>query len=272
MRGDEVSFALDLAAKEGWNPGLHDAECFYAADPGGFLIGELGSELVGCVSAVSYGGRYGFVGLFIVRPEFRGQGYGQRLFLAALDRLRGHDIGLDGVVAQQASYARHGFRLSYRNVRYRGLATQAALDLSIRPASEVGFEVIRAFDRQVFPEPRDAFLRAWLAQPAARAFAAVERDTLTGYAVIRQCRRGWKIGPLAADDATVARRLYDAAAAHAPAGDEIFLDVPEVNSSAVELSAALALTPVFETARMYTGPDPDVLLEKSFGVTTFELG
>ena len=34
----------------------------------------------------------------------------------------------------------------------------------------------------------------------------------------------------------------------------------------------LGLTPVFETARMYTGPNPAIDLTKVFGVTTFELG
>ena len=87
MRREELAFAIDLAAAEGWNPGIDDAECFFAADPGGFLICELAGEPVGCVSAVSYGRRYGFVGLYIVRPEFRGQGHGLRLWHAALHRL-----------------------------------------------------------------------------------------------------------------------------------------------------------------------------------------
>lgn len=39
MRREEPAFAIDLAAAEGWNPGIHDAECFFSADPGGFLIG-----------------------------------------------------------------------------------------------------------------------------------------------------------------------------------------------------------------------------------------
>ena len=41
MRGEELAFAIDLAAGEGWNPGVHDAECFFAADPNGFPIGCL---------------------------------------------------------------------------------------------------------------------------------------------------------------------------------------------------------------------------------------
>ena len=40
MRRNEIAIAVDWAAAEGWNPGLHDAECFTVADPQGFLIGE----------------------------------------------------------------------------------------------------------------------------------------------------------------------------------------------------------------------------------------
>ena len=37
----EVDIAIEWAAKEGWNPGNHDAECYFEADPNGFLIGML---------------------------------------------------------------------------------------------------------------------------------------------------------------------------------------------------------------------------------------
>ena len=29
MERSEVDFAVGLAANEGWNPGLHDADCFF---------------------------------------------------------------------------------------------------------------------------------------------------------------------------------------------------------------------------------------------------
>ena len=70
----------------------------------------------------------------------------------------------------------------------------------------------------------------------------------------------------------IARRLYDAAAAHIPGGEAIFVDLPEANPGTSTLLAGLNLSPVFETARMYTGPDPSIDLSKLFGVTTFELG
>jgi hypothetical protein len=38
------------------------------------------------------------------------------------------------------------------------------------------------------------------------------------------------------------------------------------------LTQDLGLSPVFETARMYTGPIPSLQIARVFGVTTFELG
>ena len=50
------------------------------------------------------------------------------------------------------------------------------------------------------------------------------------------------------------------------------IDVPEINPAAVALAVELGLKPAFETARMYTGPAPQVALASLFGVTTLELG
>ena len=120
MSEADLELALDWAEAEGWNPGLHDARCFYAADPQGFFVGELGGVPVGCVSAVRYGPDFGFLGLYIVRAEYRGRGFGLELWRAALTHLGDRAIGLDGVVAQQENYRRSDFRLAFRNIRQRG--------------------------------------------------------------------------------------------------------------------------------------------------------
>ena len=273
---DEMSLAIEWAALEGWNPGLHDAACFHAADPDGFLVGELAGEPVGCISAVKYGSEFGFIGLYIVRPEFRGRGFGMQLWRAAMERLAGRNVGLDGVVAQQANYAASGFRLAFRNERFQGVVERAAkgseLPRGVIAASAVPFVKLAEYDQAIFPAPRDAFLKSWLAQLDAGGFAAVEGDWLRGYAIVRRCRLGWKIGPLAADDLPTARRLYEAVAAYAGEGATLFLDVPAANDAARQLAAELGMTPVFETARMYTGEPPAVDVSKLFGVTSFELG
>jgi hypothetical protein len=99
----------------------------------------------------------------------------------------------------------------------------------------------------------------------------VRDGKLAAWGVIRPCRTGWKIGPLVADDRAAAEAVFTALVS-AAGGGEVFLDVPEVNREAVALAQSHGLAPVFETARMYTGPIRPLRLERVFGVTTFELG
>jgi hypothetical protein len=75
---------------------------------------------------------------------------------------------------------------------------------------------------------------------------------------------------LIADDRDAAEAVF--AALVGPAGGQVFLDVPQPNAAAVALATARGLAPVFETARMYSGPIRPVALERVYGVTTFELG
>ena len=272
-RGD-LALALDWAAAEGWNPGLADAECFQAADPQGFLIGEIEGEPVGCISAVRYEGGFGFLGFYIVRPEHRGRGHGLALWQAAMRRLQPGVVGLDGVVAQQANYRRSGFALVHRNIRYGCAAPRPPEGRDaprVAPAAEQPLEAIAALDRHFFPAPREAFLRAWLGAPGHVARVALGPAGLEGYAVLRPCREGSKIGPLFAHSPGAARALFGALVADAPPGP-VFLDLPEPNADAIAMAEAAGMAPAFETARMYAGPAPDLPLARIYGITSFELG
>jgi len=66
MTCQEVNTAIDWAEAEGWNPGLYDADCFYATDPNGFLIGLIGDDPTATVSVVKYGDSFGFPGFTLL--------------------------------------------------------------------------------------------------------------------------------------------------------------------------------------------------------------
>jgi hypothetical protein len=278
----DVEIALGWAADEGWNPGLDDAHAFHAADPDGFLVGTWNGEPIACISAVAYGEALGFIGLYIVRPEWRAKGFGMRVWRAGMDYLGTRNIALDGVLAQQANYRKSGFVLAHRNVRYEGRVpaeTESGhgTDTVLVDARGISFDRLLEHDTRHFCAARATFLRAWLAAPRARALAALSADgnALRGYGVIRQCRDGFKIGPLFAEDRRVARALFRALAAQAVAAwgaGKIVIDVPECNPAAVALAVEHDMASVFETARMYTGAASDMPLACVFGVTTFELG
>jgi hypothetical protein len=246
MSLQEVALAVDWAAAEGWNPGHADADCFASADPGGFLIGEHQGAVASTLSVVNYDQCFAFLGFYIVRPDLRGRGLGLRTWQAGIAHAGTRTIGLGGVAA-----------------------TLRAPSETV-PLSNVPFDLIERDDATVFPAARRAFLRTWIAAPGHVGHALLRNGRLAAWGVIRPCRRGRKIGPLVADDRTAAEVIF--AALLGAEGGEIFLDVPQPNRDAVAVAVAHGLAPVFETARMYSGPIRSVRLDRIFGVTTFELG
>jgi GNAT superfamily N-acetyltransferase len=281
MTRGELDQLITWAAREGWNPGLHDAAVFWATDPGAFIAAELRGELIGGGAITSYNAEFGFMGFFIMRPAHRGQGFGDMLWHARRDRLLarlhpGTSIGLDGVYAMQEYYARGGFAFSHRNIRFRteipaDLPAAPANDESIVPLTAVPFDELMAYDRTCFPAPRPAFLRRWIAQPDALALGMQRDGMLRGYGVVRRCLEGSKIGPLFANDRETAEALYSRLASFA-AGGQLFLDAPENNPAALELVMQHRMQEVFGCARMYLGPPPTLAHTRIYGVTTFELG
>jgi GNAT superfamily N-acetyltransferase len=272
MRPQEIPIAIDWAAAEGWNPGLADAECFSSVDAQGFMIGELDGQPAATISCVNYDDRFSFLGFYIVRPDLRGKGFGLRIWNAAITHAGGRVIGLDGVVAQQDNYRKSGFALAYANVRYGGtVAAPHAPRADIVALGEVPIAAVEADDATVFPAPRSSFLRIWIGAPGHIGRALRRDGRLAAWGVIRPCRQGRKIGPLVADDRAAAEAVLSALLVEA-GGGEIFLDVPSVNREAIALAESFGLAPVFDTARMYTGPIAPLRVERVFGVTSFELG
>ena len=274
MSKDEVnSIAVNWAADEGWNPGLHDANCFYNSDTNSFFIGLINGEPVSCISAVAYDNEFGFMGFYIVKPEYRGKGYGIEIWNTAIDYLKTQNIGLDGVVEQQPNYKKSGFSLAYNNIRYEGTSFRTNdVFPEIVPASEVSFAELLHYDSELFPVTRPAFLKCWLDMPDSHSLAAIVDGKFSGYCVIRKCLKGYKVGPLFADSKDLAEKLFVSANNLIENNSAVYLDTPEINKDAVTLALKYRMSKVFETARMYTKQQPDIDISKVFGVTTFELG
>jgi hypothetical protein len=213
------------------------------------------------------------LGFYIARPAVRGQGYGIQIWDAGMKRLAGRNVGLDGVPAQQANYKKSGFRLSWNNIRYEGPAPQArpSAGVTLLDARSVPFDKLAAYDRRFFPEPRDSFLAAWITLPERAALVALRDGAIAGFAVMRACRSTSRIGPLYAASPDIALALAGDLADRMKAAS-IAIDVPDFNKPSVKLVEGMGLKPSFETARMYTGPDPAFDRAGLFGVTSFELG
>jgi hypothetical protein len=267
----DMDFIIKLAAKEGWNPGLTDAESFFNADRDGFFIGELSGEPIGCISAVTYG-TFGFIGLYIVKEGYRKNGYGIALWNHAMARLAGLNIGLDGVVAQQENYKKSGFHLAHKNFRFGGfISSGKPKETNIVPYGEISFVNLADYDAQYFPVNRKLFLSSWISMPSAYTLVYRKNDIIYGYGTIRRCQTGYKIGPLFAESRETAETLFLSLTEKA-ANAYVYIDVSETSSGAIELCNKYGMKKEFETARMYTGETPGLNWDNIYGITSFELG
>lgn len=265
----DLALMLDWAAAEGWNPGLEDAEAFLAADPDGFFLALEDDRPAACISVVNHAPDFAFLGFYIAHPDVRGRGIGHALWRHALAHAGARTVGLDGVEAQEANYARSGFVRTGATLRHEGRLPEVAAP-GIRPATLADAGAIAALDAAATGVARPRFLGAWTRDTATRKTVVMEDDRVSGVATARLCRDGCKLGPVIAGSEEGALALAFAAAAALGARD-VVLDVPEAQAGLRSRLAAEGFTVGFATARMYRGTPPagDGSL---YGIATMELG
>ncbi|MBM4252439.1 MAG: GNAT family N-acetyltransferase [Deltaproteobacteria bacterium] len=290
MTREELDLTLSWAAKEGWNPGLDDASVFWSTERDGLFVAEVDGEIVGTGSVARYQPNTYFLGLFIVRPDLRGQGLGRRGFdhwrrvvsrRAAGPSREAPVIGMDAAPEMQRFYAANGFQFAHQQTRfcctvgawaqYPTLSHEAILDLSVLP-----FDMVEAFDRQHFGALRSDFLKQWIWPSSGAARAVVGADgAIKAMGVIRKAVRGWRVGPLFATETEAANLLLHDLCyrAEVPAGDKVYIDVPNVNNAAMELADSYQMEVDSTFGRMYFGDArPAVRWQQVYGITTLELG
>jgi ribosomal protein S18 acetylase RimI-like enzyme len=275
----ELDVLLASAADEGWNPGVHDAEAFWAADREGLWVVEIDGMLVGGAAAVRHDDHVGAIGMFLVRPELRGSGIGRTVLRSLLDGLGrrlapGAGISLDAPVGRESLAAQFGFRASHRIMRMSGTGTvsdRGAQSAALRNLAAVPAHDVIAYDATYIGAERPDFLRHWIKPAGGLGIAAVEGGRLVGMGAVRRCRSGLTVGPLFADSPELADSMLRALSAHA-AGQPLHLDVPASNSAAVELAATHGLTERSAFTRMVRGDIPTVPADEVYGVTAVALG
>lgn len=292
MRAEEVPVLLSWAEGEGWNPGEGDVALAWSLDPDAFIALRRGDELVGGGSVFSYDGAFGFMGMFIVRADLRGQGLGTYLWFERRTRMLarlapGASVGMDGVFAMVPFYAAGGFELAFRGLRMEGTAPAAGewpgpggagggeigagFGVEIVPLASLPFEEVDAYDRRHVAAPRTRFLAGWLDRPGVVGLGAVDGGALVGIGAVRPAATGYRVGPLFADTPETADRLLAGLCAEV-AGAQVQIDVPETNAGGLAIAERLGWTESFGCARMYLGGDPGLPVDRIYGITSFEFG
>lgn len=271
---DEVQTMYQWIEQEGWNPGLHDAETFHKAFPKGLIGIKLDDELVGVSAVFKHNAKYASFGNYIVKPEFRGQGFGIMMTRRRLQMAGYRNLSLDGVIEKEAVYRSVGFRTAHINQRFQFNWKHAPEKLhpGVINLKDVRLLELLEYEKNLFPGKRKAYLKAWVTQPDASAFCFRNHHDIKGFGVLRPCINGYKIGPLFADTPVIAEHLMQALLQHS-LGQPTFCDMPETNRYGHHLVYSFEGQPIdFLCARMYRGYEPGLDHQRLYAITSLEAG
>ena len=282
LQRDDIAAVTDWARQEGFAPGSGDVAIYRHTDRQGIWVGWLGSERIGCITGVRYNAAYGFLGLYLVRREWRGRGYGLQLWAHALEHLADLPcVGLEAAPDRIDDYARWGFAPASPTTRWQGIsdgtmpAPDAAEGWQLLEGEGIPERAVQCFDAQREPSPRPHFLREWLHHPAGTVLALIGgAGDCHGFGRIRPCLlgrgEGWRIGPLMAETPAAAHRLLQGLLHRHPG--VVLIDAPGANAAAAPLLEGLKFRPIGTTLRMYRGVAPAVSLRDVYGLACLELG
>ncbi|KAF9931745.1 hypothetical protein FBU30_009669 [Linnemannia zychae] len=273
-------------------------------------------EVVSVISAIRYGEDQGWIGYYIASPKHRGKGYGIATFNRALEHLNHNtraSIGLDAVLAQVPNYRKSGFtETAWLNERRNGsivdlvesqekdLATKINQNeiegLVLLSDPNVDFEQLPGLEIKGTGLIRHQFTKDWARfhsnqsknhRAGAAVLSADKKDPITGkplvlgYGCVRPATASYRVGPLYAANAEIAKQLLVKLAIEVIQADKqsslgiplmFDVDMPDKNPAAVELFNGLGWKNTFPCLRMWKGKVPEYDISGVFGVSSLELG
>jgi len=272
MTRQDIPDAMRLKEMAKWNQTVKDWERFLFANPEGCFIAEIDRRLVGTVATIIYEGRFAWIGMVLVEPQFRGQGIGRALLERAIEHLDFRSITcmkLDATPQGKPIYEKIGFVDEYDLERWalKKLPARVPLKTVVPELADV-----LQFDREVFGADRSALLRSL--SELAPEFVQVlttPRD-ITGYAFGRRGSLADSFGPWIARDKDAAALLLDSFLARS-SRELVFIDCLKLNPWATRLAEERGFEFGRPLTRMYRGDNthpgrPDLV----FGILGPEFG
>jgi GNAT superfamily N-acetyltransferase len=263
MTAADLEGGLSLSRASGWNQTLADWRLLLSHGEGLFRVATRGGEVVASGGAVRYGEALAWICMILVRPDERGRGLGTRVFSEVLDQLRTlandgalHSIGLDATPAGRALYLQHGFLDGpslARLVREPDAPLAPGAGCS-RPLATADLEPVLERDLAVFGADRAAVLRSLFDSAADLARIVRDGERLEAYCFGRHGDHADHVGPIVAEDATLALELAGSVAAQ-PRRRPLILDA-RGDARWLEGLRSLGFRALRPLTRMYLGAAP----------------
>jgi GNAT superfamily N-acetyltransferase len=270
----EIPLVYQLAHLEGWNFGVDDMWVATQAMLNSFLVGTVDDQVVACRAITRYQTGFTYCSFLLVDPEFRGLGYGRRLWAAALENAGSTNIIIDTMPGKDQWAREYGFQPSDIFCSYH-LDSHTQDDTSHHPLPifpvQSFLSDVLTYDEPFFPAPRRPYMTTWLNMPHAKAFVWYENNTVQGYGVIRKANQGYRIGPLYADHSEIASHLFRALITGLQ-NEPIALSMPEQSPLTQSFVKEFQLRATVRLQRWYSKFPLTIPYNKIAAITNFTYG
>ncbi len=257
MLPEDLPFAHQLSRSTGWNQTAADWARFLSMEPEGCFVAEWDGTLAGTVTTTAYESSVGWIGMLLVVPVFQGQGIGKALLQTAMDSLHQRGVAcikLDATPAGRPLYERIGFKAEWPFQRWQaeGFSQRPSTHPGMRALQQHDLHRLQELDLQAFGVPRLKLLEALLAHGARGVCHADGSGVIDGFGFIRPGERAHYLGPVVANDASMASSIVQALLASAQQG-RLFWDIPDHQFQSLALAESLGFAPQRPLTRMFLG-------------------
>jgi ribosomal protein S18 acetylase RimI-like enzyme len=223
---------------------------------GSFIV-ETDGLRIGHVFTIAYGS-LGWIGLLIVRTEYRNRGVGRLLMQKAIDYLLScgvHTIDLDAVPEVSGLYRQLGFFDRFDSLRFMGISRKASYSAnkSASRMRERQIVEVAGFDARYFGADRTRVLRKLLEAHPQYCFVLHEDSDVTGYLMCRRAETGYNVGPFVCSSVHAAEELLSKCLDSLPSNAPVYAGVPAVNNKTVELLQGFGFKQYSKSIRMRMG-------------------
>jgi len=275
MQHADIEAGLRLCRLAGWDQVHRDWRRFLEGPDSSVRAAVHGSDLMATIATIRYGSQFGWIGMVLVDPATQGRGIGSTMLREAIESLRDMPVvRLDATPAGRVVYQKHEFHDECSLTRMEAISVNVhePSRTIVRPMTRGELPAVRDMDRSVFGAPRSNLLE-WMYDGAPEfAFVAERHGNLCGYLFGRHGHQYEHLGPLVADDLTVAVDMTKACLSRHQ--EQAFvIDTPDQNDTWMRFLESVGFRAQRPYIRMYRGrPGPFGALRQQFAVLGPEFG
>jgi GNAT superfamily N-acetyltransferase len=258
LSASELNDANALVREANWNQLAADWHVFVARGRV-YTAQTSDGRIVATTATLPFDGGFGWVSMVLVTADYRRQGLATQLLRLAMADLAAARLVpvLDATPDGRAVYRRLGYQDSWgfqrflRKERHAGASPTPAGDVTIGPITEQDWTEACSYDAAAFGAPREALLADLRDRLPAAALVARRGGRIVGLLLGRDGRIAAQLGPLIADDDTIACALLGRAAD--AIDGPLFVDLADAKTEVRDFLEARGFAAVRPFTRMIFG-------------------